>query len=68
VRYLQCACGISSSPCTAAACQYTPVVLPSWRRVAVMLGRLAGQQQASQPRRVVSRQIFCSVRSQLLPL
>lgn len=68
MRYLKAACGIFSSLCTTADCQYTQMILPSWPRVAVMLGIWQGRSSPARRGGIVSRQILCSVTSQLLHL
>lgn len=65
MRYLKSACGIPSSLGMVAGWQCSPMALAPWLRVAALLGTWWGRSTPASQGKVVSRQILCSVRSQL---
>lgn len=65
MRYLKSACGIPSSLGMVAGWQCSPMALAPWLRVAALLGTWWGRSTPTSQGKVVSRQILCSVRSQL---
>lgn len=65
MRYLKSACGIPSCLCTAAGWQGSAMASAPWLRVAALLRAWWGRSRPARLAKVVSRQILCSVRSQL---